>query len=223
MHRTTGAALALLALVGLSGCGKDRPASTTPTANAHNRLALSADDPTANGVVRGLLAGRAEDYPLEEPVADARVEVFQYTITQPPIGPDGTIDSSGVERTSVGALTTDAAGSFEITAIPAGNYMLTVTPPAGSAWMGTEAWTITSTGNDEKRIHILLERVGTGGGGGTPPGGGAPGDSLGAGGDPTGGGGGDDGGTPPDGGGGGDTPPGGGDPGVPPADSLGRS
>lgn len=211
MNRTTGAALALLALAGLSGCGQGQLASTTPTENAHNRLALSADDPAAQGVVRGLLAGRAEDYPLEEPVADARVEVFQYTITVPPVGPDGTIDSSGVERISVGSLTTDAAGSFEITAIPAGNYMLTVTPPAGSAWQGTEAWTITSTGSDEKRIHILLERIGTGGGGGTPPGGGAPGDSTGAGGDPTGGGGDD---TPPDGGGG--------DPGGTPADSLGQ-
>jgi hypothetical protein len=210
MKRTTGAALALLALAGLSGCGKGKLATTTPTENAHNRLAISADDPTANGVVRGLLAGRAEDYPLEEPVSNARVEVFQYTISRPPIGPDGTIDTTEVERTSVGSLTTDAAGSFEITAIPAGNYMLTVTPPEGSVWMGTEAWTITSTGSDEKRIHILLERVGTGGGGDTPPpSGGAPGDSLGAGGDPT-------------GGGGGDTPPGGGgDPGGTPADSLG--
>ena len=149
MNRTTGAALALLALAGLSGCGKGQLASTTPTENAHNRLALSADDPAAQGVVRGLLAGRAEDYPLEEPVADARVEIFQYTITVPPVGPDGTIDSSGVERISVGSLTTDAAGSFEITAIPAGNYMLTVTPPAGSAWQGTEGptWWV--------RIHWL--------------------------------------------------------------------
>jgi hypothetical protein len=137
--------VAILAITSIVACGSDSTGPQLPTGT--HSLALTPNNASADGVVRGVVRGMKLTNPLDstsyELLAGAKIDVYlEFTQIR-------TDSSTPPLHKLMGTLTTDAKGAFELTNVPTGYFQLLVTPPAGSPYQpgtsGTVAFSAGST------------------------------------------------------------------------------
>jgi hypothetical protein len=154
--------LVTMALAGgvLAACGQNSGSATAPTQShkaGGSTLALSASDPTAHGVLKGLIIGARSDGSGFDPVGSVTIDVV-HLATVAGGGPTDTAPNQAAHPDTVGSLVADADGQFTLTNIAAGTYALFFTPTASSPYLARDNWDFVSSGADSHVDTLELVR-----------------------------------------------------------------
>lgn len=134
--------------------------SSGPNGDSSNQwssavIQVAKTDPDANGEIRGIVLDSTEsvDPAKATPIAGASVTISNLRVKLPD-DPDDTLDITS----GFGTVVTDAQGRFLVTNAQAGNYLIVVTPPAGSLYYRNSMWAAVSTMHPQADAVIYLPR-----------------------------------------------------------------
>lgn len=142
-----------LVAAALIACGGD--ATSPPLVGGVHSLAITPNDATADGVVRGVVRGPRLTNPADttsfERVGGVTIAVYLEFTRLP------TDSSTPPLHKLMGTLTTDGQGTFQLTNVPTGYFQLQVTPPADSPYRpGTSGTVAFSTHSADSAVVWLL-------------------------------------------------------------------
>ena len=149
-------AAAALLLAAATACA-DADAPSAPDLRGR-QLVAGAGVATVSHAVRGVVVGvdSAQGVEAYAPIAGASVRVVR--LTRPPVAPGADTAGVAATRIEVGAVTTDAAGAFQLAPVAEGYFALEVTPPAGSPYGPGTAYSVSLAPADPGRALVYLYR-----------------------------------------------------------------